>query len=115
MALDYLTNSRAYSVTLDSFGIDPLKDKSYDDISSIAEYNLYIVKQQDRGRPDAISSNQYGNPNLWWVIMYYNGLGSIREIKEGTTLRIPAITTLTRILADNASKDYANNVRTFKI
>ena len=56
MALNYLINSRAYTVTLDQYGVDPLLNKATDAIAQISNFYLYDIKQYQRGRPDVISS-----------------------------------------------------------
>lgn len=111
MQYDYFTESRSISTTVDRYGVDPLKDKSFESILAITAYNLYTVKQYDRHRVDNISNNVYGNPNLWWIIMYYNGIVSIREVVEGVTLRIPDQTKVIDILAANSSTNYGNTVK----
>lgn len=115
MALDYITYSRTLSVTVDKFGVDPLKDKALDRISAIVDYDLYLVKQQDSGRPDNISHAKYGNPNFWWIIMAYNGIMNFRDIQAGVTLRIPLMSQVLRIMSDITGKNYANRVRTVVI
>ena len=114
MVTDYFVGSRGHSVTIDRFGIDPLKDKSYSAIAAIEDYNNFTVRQFERGRPDLISVYHYGNSNLWWVIMYYNKLASIREIMEGNIIRIPTLGSVTRVLSSVANNSY-ESIRTISI
>lgn len=111
---DYFVGSREHSVTIDRYGIDPLKDKSYALIAAIQDYDNFTVRQFERGRPDLISVYYYGNANLWWVIMYYNKLASIKEIMEGDIIRIPTLGSVTQILANVANNSYSST-RTISI
>jgi hypothetical protein len=50
---------------------------------------LYIVKQSDLDRPDLISYSMYGNVDLWWIIMWYNGILDPFSLEVGDRLRVP--------------------------
>lgn len=115
MALDYITNSRGYTVTVDQYGVDPLLNKTSTLISQINNFVLYSVSQHERGRPDLIAYKQYGDPNYWWVILNFNALVSFKEIKEGITIRIPNYAAVTKILSNAASQTYGQTVRTVTI
>lgn len=49
-------------------------------------------------RIDLIAFNEYGDVNLWWVIMLANGLEYQNQIVENMVLRIPAIESVRNIL-----------------
>lgn len=40
-------------------------------------------------RPDLVSSDIFGTPNLWWKIMERNNMKDILEFKAGKTIKIP--------------------------
>ena len=40
-------------------------------------------------RPDLVSFDIYGFPDLWWKIMEFNGIKDILDFKTGVTLQIP--------------------------
>lgn len=43
-------------------------------------------------RPDLISNNAYGTPDLWWVIFEFNGISDpLFGLRIGQTLKIPEI------------------------
>lgn len=107
----YLNIPRAYSVTIDKYGIDALRDRALPLILAIPTYKNFEIKQHYRGRPDLIANDTYGNVNLWWVIMAYNGICSFREIVEGNGLKIPTSTLVSRILSDVASRQSSKTVR----
>jgi hypothetical protein len=113
--INYVVNSRAYSVTIDKFGVDPLRDKTLDLISKIPKYSQYQVTQYLRGRPDQIAHFVYGQSNLWWVITSYNGILNVRTIVEGTVLNVPDYSAVIAILAAAASQSYGTKIRTIVI
>ena len=54
------------------------------------ETKSYMVHYYDVGRPDIISQNIYGTSNLWWFVMWYNGIGDIwNDLRDGLMLRYP--------------------------
>lgn len=80
---------RAYSVVTDAYGCDPLRNEFIKRLLKIERYTTYEVTQADRGAPDLVSFNVYGEEDLWWHIMAYNAIVSYKEIVEGMTLKIP--------------------------
>jgi len=40
-------------------------------------------------RPDLVSFDVYGFPDMWWKIMEHNGIFDIFDFKAGKTLQIP--------------------------
>lgn len=40
-------------------------------------------------RPDLVSEEVYGTPELWWSIMEFNGMKDILEFKAGINVRLP--------------------------
>ena len=50
---------------------------------------LYQVKQDDR--IDLLANEQYGNPDLWWVIAIANDMALLpSDLKPSSTIRIPS-------------------------
>lgn len=50
----------------------------------------YMVHYYEVGRPDIISQNIYGTSNLWWFVMWYNGVSDIwNDLRDGMMLRYP--------------------------
>lgn len=98
---------RANAVVIDALGIDPLLDRLVDRIAAISTYTNHEVSQDERGAPDLISFVEYDTEDFWWHIMVYNGICRYRDIKEGTTLRIPdygALISATNDMMFEASK-----------
>jgi hypothetical protein len=51
-----------------------------------------IVTQQFEKRPDLVSDEAYGTPDLWWTIYEFNNIRDpFFELKAGQILRIPAL------------------------
>jgi hypothetical protein len=80
---------RAFAITTDAYGIDPLKDKLATNLLNITTYTEHSVTQEERGAPDLISFNEYGKEDYWWHIMAYNGLCRWSQIVEGKIIKIP--------------------------
>jgi len=56
---------------------------------------LYTVEGGDLGRPDIISYKHYKTPDLYWVILWVNGIADPFEgLYPGMILRIPTVTRL---------------------
>lgn len=50
------------------------------------------VTQEYEKRPDLVSSQVYGDPDLWWVIYEFNGIRDpFFDLKAGQLLRIPQL------------------------
>ncbi len=92
---------RAFSVTTDAFGIDPLLDKLVSFILKLQVYDLHDITQDERGAPDLISLNAYGMEDFWWHLMVYNGIVSFHELLEGTTIKLPMLGDLISLTTDN--------------
>lgn len=93
---------RVFSVEVDEFGIDPIRDKLVPEIAKIKSYTVHEVTQDERGAPDLISLREYGTDEFWWMILAYNGIGSFKKIVEGTRIRIPSQTALIALVTANA-------------
>lgn len=89
---------RFFSVVSDVYGIDPIKDTLIPEIMKITNYTLHEVSQDERGAADLIALKEYGDDQLWWMILTYNGIGSHRQIVEGLTLKIPNYASLISIV-----------------
>lgn len=53
---------------------------------------MILVTQAYEKRPDLLSTNVYGVPELWWVIYEFNNIRDpFFDLKAGQILRIPAL------------------------
>lgn len=93
---------RFFAVTSDQYGVDPLRDKIVPQLMKITNFTTHDVLQDERAAPDLISLREYGSDEFWWIILNYNGLCSYRNVIEGISLRIPAITDVIATVTNNA-------------
>lgn len=80
---------RAEHVVVDQLGMDPLKDRSFDNIRSVPNWTYYTVSDSDKFNAPLISYNLYDTPDLWWAILVYNGITDVFTLTPGTRLKIP--------------------------
>ena len=92
---------RGFSVHVDEFGIDPLKDAAVNPIHQISTFTFHTVSQEERGAADLISLNAYQTDQLWWVILEYNNM-SHRDLVEGTFIKIPDYSSLLSVITHNS-------------
>lgn len=63
------------------------------DLKSLFETNedvMYEIPKEEEYRPDLISQRFYGNPKLYWILVYINQFGnSPEDFEEGAVIRIP--------------------------
>jgi nucleoid-associated protein YgaU len=48
-----------------------------------------VITSGNEFRPDKVSKEVYGTPNLWWKIMEANNISDIFNFKAGITIRLP--------------------------
>lgn len=59
----------------------------------------YEVPKEEEFRPDLIAHKFYGNPKLYWVLVYVNAFGNCPEdFEEGTVIRVPHYNRVVEIL-----------------
>ena len=86
--------------------------KTYDPASSLFFLYLrklkasstYKIKEKD-GRPDAVSYNLYGTPDLWWILLWYNDYRFFYEMKHGDTIKYPSLQDIDNIILSMQQKD----------
>jgi|AntDeeMinimDraft_5_1070356.scaffolds.fasta_scaffold65507_2 hypothetical protein len=105
-----MANSVSRRVThavVDGLGMDPLRDKSYELINTIEDWVHYTVSDSDQFNMPLIAHRTYGNPDLWWVIMVYNGIADVFTVESGMRLRIPRVNSVISRLSEN--NQYVNS------
>jgi len=50
---------------------------------------IMVITKGVEYRPDLVSYDVYGIPDVWWRILQTNGMKDIWEFKAGVTIRIP--------------------------
>lgn len=88
--------------TIDKFDLakfmDFGTDGAFDPINSYMLLNIpklpplgYRKVTIEEHRPDLLAHNIYGDTQYWWVILWYNSLTSVNDIKAGMTIKYPAL------------------------
>lgn len=74
---------------------------NYRDFPAYESDLSYQIKQVHEYRPDLLSSDLYGTPDLWWVFAVRN-INIIKDpifdFRAGKTIRIPNINNINRAL-----------------
>lgn len=52
--------------------------------------NHIITPEEDR-RPDIIAINEYGDPNLYYILMIANGKYSFNDFKTSDIIKVPTL------------------------
>lgn len=77
-------------VVVDNLGIDCLADYRQYKIRDVKAYSLFVITDAYTKRPDLLAFDLYGDQNLWWTIMVYNGLVSYSDFRTGVLIKIPS-------------------------
>jgi hypothetical protein len=72
---------------------EPLNSYFLEALVKIPYSGVLTITTQEH-RPDLISYDIYGSTQYWWIIMAYNGLSSINDIKAGDTITFPSLASL---------------------
>ena len=81
--------------------IDPLTSFMLENIKSLPSNGSYMVLNEEK-RPDLLSYKIYEDTQYWWLLLVYNGILDISELKAGTLIQYPAKEHI-EILYQNAS------------
>lgn len=82
----------------DNMGADPLASTQFDAILEIQDARTHLITSKDALNPWLLSDDEYGTVELFFVILYYNGLVYPTELVEGMEIRIPSKTLVMRAL-----------------
>jgi len=55
-----------------------------------SEDKFTVITSGNEYRPDKLSTQAYGAPDLWWKIMEANGIFDIWDFKAGINIRLPS-------------------------
>lgn len=86
-------------MVFDSDGADPVASTNLHRIMEIEDYREHLITSSDALNPWLLSDDEYGTVELFFVILYYNGLIHAEELTEGTTIKIPAATQVRKVLS----------------
>lgn len=85
-------------MVFDSDGADPIASDNLHLIMEIQDYDDHLVTSSDALNPWLISEDSYGTVELFFVILYYNGLIHATELVEGLEIKIPTATQVRKVL-----------------
>lgn len=78
---------------------DPTTSLLIEKIMLLPKSGEYILdKWRTDGRIDIISYDIYGTTRLWWVLLFYNGIYSFYDVKRGTTLSYPSMSSVENLI-----------------
>jgi len=86
-------------VVVDELGMDPLRDRSFDAVYSVNNYQYYTVDSMTEANAALISDICYNTTDLWWAILAYNKIADNFQLKTGMRIMIPNVNELTSALA----------------
>jgi hypothetical protein len=76
-------------IPIDAKGIDPIRNVLSPHLRRLSIDRKYVVKLEDQYRPDTISRRFFNSVELWWLILEFNNLSAINDLKVGHTINIP--------------------------
>jgi hypothetical protein len=107
-AIDFEKQGDRYKTDNDYFTFpDP-------NLDTLEKYLFYLLKNSKevlfdgsvyQYRPDYMSFDYYGTPNLDKLIMFVNGIRTIEEFVNLKTVLIPSLQSINAILQDNFNPD----------
>ena len=98
-------------ISLDNLRPSILTSWVISQIKQIQEYEVFQITKE-AGYLDYIAYSKYQDHSYWWIIALYNDiLDEETELSEGTTLKVPSINALTKIMNELKANEtlYKNN------
>lgn len=90
-------NISTYAVS-DRYGNDPLKHKLLSQLDSITSYIEHTVRQSEESNPQLIAFDYFGDVEMFFVILAYNGICDGMSIEPGQRIRIPEPSQVTALV-----------------
>lgn len=106
---------RSNFVVQDKYGVDPLADDLIDKILAISSYSEHTVTPSEESNPQLLADTYYSNVELYFIILYYNGIGNSFALARGAQIKIPSRNEVFRLLADKAFQRKADAPKTMEI
>lgn len=79
--------------------IDPLDSCLLINILNLPEQGIYTILNEEK-RPDLLSYNLYQDTQYWWILLLYNSILNVNELKSGITIRYPSLTLLEKLYTE---------------
>lgn len=83
----------------DEYGIDPLSKDLLDEILAIQEYATVIIDAKYVSNPQLLAYDRYGDVELYYVILMYNGIGNSFKLDRGMKILVPSFERVKEILS----------------
>lgn len=100
-----------YHMFMDTDGRpDPMSSDFMDALWDLTYFQFVTLNDATAFRPDAVAQVFYGNAQLFWVIMAYNGVSDVTQMVSGMTIRIPEKTRLFELLSKIAKRTDGRSV-----
>lgn len=95
---------KSNSVSSDEFGPDPLAQTKLDEICAIPNYYPVTIDAKYLGNPQLLAFDAYGNVELYFVILLYNGITNSFRLDRGMTVNVPDPNAVKEILSKTTKK-----------
>lgn len=86
--------SRQFAITVDSYGIDPIKDSIAAQLLTIKSFQEHTVTEDEVGHSGLLALRYYQDETLGYIILEYNALGHELNMVKGSTIKIPNLNEL---------------------
>jgi len=75
---------------------EPLSSHLLRELNKLPVHGTYRVVSEDN-RPELLAYKIYGQVQLWWVVMHYNSIVSVQDIKNSQILKYPSLGDLEKL------------------
>lgn len=86
------------AVNYDAAGSDPIGSKTYEELMEIKSFRYLTITAANSVNPWLLSENEYDTPELYFLILGYNGLIHPTELVAGIDIKIPSRTDVMQVL-----------------
>lgn len=76
--------------------IDPLDSFMLLNIQNLPIQGTYTV-QNEEARPDLLSYRLYKDTQYWWLLMWYNSIANIKDLKTGIIVKYFSLSSLEQL------------------
>lgn len=90
--------SRRKILTFDKFGQDPLSSNVLDKLLAIRNTITFTVTKREEANPQLIAFELYGDVELHWLVLYFNGLGYSFDLVSGMEIQLPNASNVSQII-----------------
>lgn len=95
--------SRSLIFDRDEHGQDPLSNTKLDRILALSSSREIEIDSATEANPQLIAYREYGSPEYYWVVLYYNGIGYSFELVAGMIIQLPSAAAIRQIIAQDES------------